>query len=456
MRIYKREFNRLTLAKTIVNTIFPDFGINKKQEIIRLLYEISKRENIDPCKIIIQKDCSRDYNLLKKQLLHRRYPYASSLNHNSFKPHLPKIELRPSDCFVPRQEIFYPKNIVVEKSAASSFLTRRLKNIFTKSRFIYIDSLNNYLHKRRRFGITDYNRRGEIVFVVNEMYDFFKKCPCTKSAHNCGYHIFNLGFGCIYECNYCYLQDYTNSPGIILPANIDDFFREFYRYKKAPMRIGTGEFCDSLAFDKITHYSISIVEFFRKQKGVIFEFKTKSDQIENLIKTKHNGRIVISWSLNPQSVIENNEFLTPSLEKRLNAAIRCAESGFKLGFHLDPVIYYRGWEQEYMGLIEDLFSRIKPRQIAWISIGTFRFKPSLKQIIERRFPGNKILDEELLLGYDNKLRYPYPLRYKMYKRLTEALLKHSRQLNIYLCMEEISMWKSLKLKMPNFFNGKKN
>ena len=68
-------------------------------------------------------------------------------------------------------------------------------------------------------------------------------------------------------------------------------------------------------------------------------------------------------------------------------------------------------------------------------MGTFRFKPELKYIIENRFPENEILDEELLPGYDNKLRYPSSLRYDIYKSMLDMFKKHSKKLPIYLCME---------------------
>ncbi len=210
------------------------------------------------------------------------------------------------------------------------------------------------------------------------------------------------------------------------------------------MRIGTGEFSDSLMLDHITEYSLSIIEFFDEHKSTLFEFKTKSSNIDNLLKAKHSGNIVTSWSLNPQKIIDKNEFLTAGLNERLVSARKCADAGYKVGFHFDPVIYFKEWEREYADVIDLLFSKIRPLDIAWISIGTFRFKPKLKLIIENRFPDNDILDEELLLGYDNKLRYPYKLRYNIYRFLLDTLKKHSKKLRIYLCMEEASIWEKLR------------
>jgi spore photoproduct lyase len=216
------------------------------------------------------------------------------------------------------------------------------------------------------------------------------------------------------------------------------------------MRIGTGEFSDSLALDDFTGYSLQMIDFFRKYKNVTFEFKTKSSKIGNLLRSNHSGNVVVSWSINPQELIKENEFYCASLKERLDAAAKCIEAGYRVGFHFDPVIYFSGWEKEYRALIKELFEKIKPKDIAWISIGTFRFSPGLKQVIERRFPANRILDEELILGFDDKLRYAFDIRFEVYDKIIKMLSRHSQKLKLYLCMEEVLMWSKLRLKMPKF------
>ncbi len=441
MRVYKKQSELLKKTQAVVESKFPNLGVNKKQETIRLLYEISKKETLSPLSIAQTID-SKDFSRMKQSLLKRRYPYAY-LNNEISRPYLPKVKLDPRSVLNIKKTSFYPKRIFVEKSARSSHLANRFKRFFPEAKFTEIKSLKEHLKKNRTFKIADYNNRRDTVFITSENYDFFKKCPCTKQAIRCGYHIFNLSFGCIFECTFCYLQEYINSPGLIFPANIDQFFKVFNSYKKPGMRIGTGEFSDSLMLDRVTEYSLPIVDFFKKHKDVRFEFKTKSTNIGNLLKIDHAGNIVIAWSLNPQTIIDENELLTPPLAERIKSAKRAAEAGYKLAFHFDPVIYFNGWQKQYKKVIEMLFDAIKPKDIAWISIGTLRFNPQVKRIIEIRFPENKILDEELLRGFDDKLRYPYSIRCEIYKTMLEALFKRSRKLLIYLCMEHAPIWNKL-------------
>jgi len=133
---------------------------------------------------------------------------------------------------------------------------------------------------------------------------------------------------------------------------------------------------------------------------------------------------------------------------RINSALHCTEAGYKVGFHFDPVIYFKDWQKHYGNVINILFDAIKAKDIAWISIGTFRFKPELKKVIEARFPDNKILDGELMIGYDKKLRYPHTIRYHIYSALVQMMAKRSKKVPIYLCMEEKSMWRELKVAPP--------
>jgi len=119
--------------------------------------------------------------------------------------------------------------------------------------------------------------------VIKESFDFFRLCPCTPHAYGCGYHIANLGMGCPMECTYCYLQDYTNAPGIAFPANLDDFFDAFKNYEH-DIRLGSGEFTDSLVFDNLTEYSPQIIDFFRQYPNARFEFKTKTNNIDLILK----------------------------------------------------------------------------------------------------------------------------------------------------------------------------
>lgn len=261
---------------------------------------------------------------------------------------------------------------------------------------------------------------------------------------HCNYYIINLGSNCHMDCTYCFLQGYINNPFMVIYANIEDMMTEVYnlfsQYPKRPYRVGTGELVDSLALDELSGMSRWIVPFFTQWENSLLELKTKTNQISNLLNLDPQGRVVVSWSLNPSSIIETQEFKTASLEERIIAAWKCQEAGYKIGLHFDPLIYYTGWEKDYKELLDRIFTKINPKNIAWISLGSLRFTSELKTIIRRRFPQNKLFLEEFVPGLDGKLRYLKPIRVSMYLKMLEWIKKYDSKLAPYLCMESRDVW----------------
>lgn len=428
--------------KAFVKKYYYYLGINKQQEITRLLFEIAKRERIDYTKVAegLPKPPVR-FSEIKNYLVRRRYPSFTKTG-QGFKPSFFDVTIDPklkADVTLKRQ--FKPKNLFIEESVSHTEMANRVSAHFPKSNIEIIKTYKEHIGKRR-FGIDDYNRRLENLYLVREDYDFFKKCPCSANSAFCGYFVVNLGSGCPYECSYCVLQDYINSPGIIMPANIEDFFAAYRRLGR-DIRCGSCELTDSLAFDHITGYSPRIVDFFRHYPKTMYELKTKSDNVELLTSVPGARNIIISWSLNPQKIVETVEYFTAPLMQRLEAAQRCATSGYRVAFHFDPMIYYQGWEADYETLIDTTFHAIDGCDVAWINLDTLRMTPRLKKIIENRFPDNTILDEEFFTGHDGKLRYPDELRVLLYKNMTSWIRKRCKDVPIYLCMEE----KSMRLKL---------
>ena len=422
------------MIKEFVDKRYPQFGENKRQEITRLLYEIAKREGKAYIDIYndIHEEVTR-FNNLKDYLLLRRFP-RSTANGKKIKCLLPKLEINPKFKVDLKKKEFNPGYVYIEESVSQSNLARRIKGMFPNAEFKTIPSYKEHV-KSIHYSLADYNDRLDHCFLTEERFDFFKKCPCTPNAASCGYHLINLGIGCAYECTYCFLPAYLNSPGIVFPANIDDFFDKFKDYPHN-IRIGSGEFTDSLVFDHITQYSPQIVEFFKSYPEATFEFKTKSINIDLLTSIKPGGNIVVSWTVNPQPVAEAIENLTPPVEARLKAAVRCQDSGYRVGFHFDPIVHYNGWENDYQCLVNQIFDNIDAGNIAWISLGTLRMTQGLKKTIENRFPGNTILDEELISGYDDKVRYDLTERKDIYQKMVKWIRQRSHKVFVYLCMED--------------------
>lgn len=413
---------------------------NQLRDIERLIFEISRREELSPIEIVA--DLKRHNFLgLKNALIARRFPLtAQKAKIAAKKVFLNQLRDPLENNYTPKA-IFRPEKIFIEKAVKGSFLVDNFKRKFPKTEIEELDYYSDYL-KINKFSLAELKK--PYVFIVKEKWDFLKPCPCTKYHLGCGYWILNLGFGCPYDCCYCFLQHYTNFPGIILPGNLDDFFDQFDDFSKKfkkPIRIGTGEFSDSLALDDITEYSKKLIPYF-STKPVLFELKTKSANIDNLLKLKSSKNIIISWSLNPDSLVHSQEIAVATLSQRLDAAQKVREAGYSIGFHFDPIIHCQDWKTDYQKLIDTLYSQLEP-PFAWISLGTLRSNRQLKTITEMRFPQSDIFYGELLIAEDKKLRYSKNLRKEIYQTMAGWIRKYDTNSPIYLCMESKDVWQAL-------------
>ncbi|RLA94193.1 MAG: radical SAM protein, partial [Deltaproteobacteria bacterium] len=241
------------------------------------------------------------------------------------------------------------------------------------------------------FGCQDPLAEGKKVLLLAPYPgQLVKRCPGTKGYTCCGYWVINALLNCPMDCSYCILQGYLQEPYIVLNLPLDKAFEEVRRLldlrPRHILRLGTGEFSDSLALDLWIGFNQEAISFFSQLEGALLELKTKAQEVDHLLGLDHRSRTVISWSLNPQRIVEKEEIYTAPLQRRLEAARRCQEAGYLLGFHFDPIIEYPGWEDDYRGLIEELFRHVDPRGVIWISLGTLRYPPGLERVIRERFP----------------------------------------------------------------------
>ena len=283
----------------------------------------------------------------------------------------------------------------------------------------------------------------QILFLTRNKGAFVRDCPGTRSYICCGYKILHIGTYCSMDCSYCILQAYFHPPVLQFFANHDDLFSELNNVfaDNRISRVGTGEFTDSLLWEPWTGLSRLLIPKFAEQHRAVLELKTKTAAINGLKGLTHGRKTIVSWSLNTDEVIGNEERRTSSLSARLMAATKCESWGYPLSFHFDPLIIYPGCEEDYRKVIEQIFVHVSADNIVWISLGTLRFMPSLKSIIQKRFPDSRIVYGELISGLDGKMRYFKPLRIALYRKMVTWIKERAPQVRIYLCMEDDEVWR---------------
>lgn len=273
-----------------------------------------------------------------------------------------------------------------------------------------------------------------------------KPCPATGESYTCcRYWTINAQLNCPLDCTYCILQSFLNFPLITIFVNIEDVLKEIDQLlasqPKRLFRMGTGELTDSLALDPITHLNEMLIRHCYGKK-MILEIKTKTDSIQHLPKIEKRN-IIVSWSLNPEDLIKNEEFKSAPAQSRLKAAREVLKKGYRLGFHFDPLLMTADWGKKYGQLIDLLTRTIPEEEVLWVSLGSFRYPSSLKSIIDKRFPNSRIVTGEFVRGADGKMRYFRPERTILYQTIHEKLRERWKNVFIYFCMENQTVWQDV-------------
>lgn len=342
---------------------------------------------------------------------------------------------------------FYPKEIYLDHDVRDLPVARRILEKFpqlpvhtiTDKHAIKFPQLHTHAKKQ--------------LYISSYQGDPVKSCQGMGDYVCCQYFTIALVSDCHLECTYCILQDYLkNNPVITVYANTDEIFARVReraeRHPEKLFRIGTGELSDSLALDHVTGFSKDFVAFANSAPNVLLELKTKTANVDNLIGLKHGKRTIVSWSVNPQSYIRREEHKCDSLTARLNAARRVADDGYPVGFHLDPLLHFDTWQEEYSDLVDAIAKKFRPEEIAWVSIGSLRFTKDLKKIVRERFPKSKIMTGELVPSLDGKIRYFRPIREEMYATVKNMVETRLSKVPHYLCMETKSVWQNVYGEIP--------
>ena len=344
-------------------------------------------------------------------------------------------------------ERFIPEELVVERGSESSPIYRNLRRALPQVPVRMVDDIG--VARGPSVSPADsFGAAKKTLYLTRHRGEFFKKCPGSEGQVCCNYFVINFASNCPMDCSYCYLQEYLlDNAALKVFSNVSDLIdeadRTLSKHRGVFFRIGTGEITDSLALEPYTGMVRELIPYFAEQSNVLLELKTKSDCVDSLLDLDPKGRVVVAWSMNPQAVIDRDEHGTASFHERLDAARRCQDAGYRLGFHFDPMIEYAGWEKDYQAMIEEIFANVDWRRLSWLSLGVLRETPGLKRMMRRRFPQTRLLTGEQVSCPDGKMRYFQPLRVDMYRKMVRWIRRAAPTVQIYLCMESREVWQQV-------------
>lgn len=273
-----------------------------------------------------------------------------------------------------------------------------------------------------------------------------------EEANTCPnyWHFSVYGF-CPYGCKYCYLagtQGVWFSPTVKIYVNLPEILEMIDRTARRLGRLVAfyhGKLQDGLALDPLTAYSTVMIPFFARHPIARQVLLTKSANVERLLKLEHNGRTILSWSLNPPAIAERFERNVPSIEQRLEAMRRCASAGYPLRAVIMPIIPHPDWQELYVEFIKKLIGSLPLQRLTLGGICIYR---QARQLMESQLGGGNLISKSIASSGekgDGRGRYDPVLRARIYNQLITTARAIRPDLELALCLEEPAVWELVQL-----------
>ncbi len=268
------------------------------------------------------------------------------------------------------------------------------------------------------------------------------RCPCPVEGEKtrcCNLKTLDAIQGCTFGCSYCSIQSFYTKGQIQVVGNLQQRLEEL-SLDENTWHIGTGQSSDSLVWGNDFGTLEALATLARRYPETIIELKTKSHRTDWLAMDLPPN-IVATWSINAPTIIEKEEHLSATLEQRITAAREAADKGIPVGFHLHPMVWFKGWEEEYRHVIEIVVGTFKAEELVMFSMGTLTFTKAVLRNLRSQGLESRILDMELT-GAAGKFSYPLATKQRMFSHAYACFPAEWKLQGpfFYLCMEDPILW----------------
>lgn len=322
-------------------------------------------------------------------------------------------------------------HVYVEDAVKEHPETRRILQRFDRSRIIYIRHYKDVFNRPNQS--FDAQSRSKNLILAERRVPYIYEGSYYSDGF--GFEQFFYAptmLGCLYDCDYCYLQGLYNSANTVLFVNLEAYFDAVLPYLDTPTLLAISYDTDTLAVESIAGHSAQWIAFAATQPNLHLEIRTKSANFRTLASLDPNPNAVIAWTLSPQEIIERYEHHTPSLAARLKAAAQALDAGWKVRLCIDPVIYTERFGAIYPELIDTVFATVDAERLHSLTLGSFRMSSvHLKRLKKRQSSDIAFYPYRVV---DQVASYPEPIESEILDTLTQKALK-------YLATQKLRTWR---------------
>lgn len=285
-------------------------------------------------------------------------------------------------------------HIYVEKAVRSHPRAEQIIGRFPGARLIEIDHYKDVFCRRGQDFILQL-RSPKLILGAGRGNRIYRGAPVCQSFGNENFYYTSCMMNCIYDCEYCYLKGMYPSGNVVVFVNLEDVFDEVEQIlEERSMYLCLSYDTDMMAMEQMTGYVKEWSRFVEAQRksgrALKVEIRTKSADVRFWRRNSPVPGVIYGITLSPQAVIDAYEHKTPPLEGRIASAKEALQRGFSVRLCFDPMIYTPDWEQQYGGMLRQVFSEIDMEKLEDVSVGTFRISQDYLKKMQRLQPGSAV------------------------------------------------------------------
>ena len=243
----------------------------------------------------------------------------------------------------------------------------------------------------------------------------------------------NLIYGCFGGCvnTYCYMSRY-NGNRIFVNINVDDIFNSVVEWEKGFTKVPDQQdprwtmvdiACNSDLVLMQKHLPEHLMDYLKRYDDHPTLNTTMATKYPGLLKVQvnhFNKKPRVRVSLMPQVYSDVLEPKMQKIDSRIKDINRLKQLGWEVHCNYSPVVFYKGWEEEY----DNLFAQVKEQ--AGINKCEVIALTNHKNQMARSSP-----EAQELMKYSNEvknkqgiMRYPLSYKYKLIDKFKEIYQRY--------------------------------
>ena len=325
--------------------------------------------------------------------------------------------------------------IYIERDIADHPRTQQILARHPRATQVFCDRYGEILNRRaQNFRL---QKKRPALILARKHRNHVLPAPAGYGVGGSANFYFSHALNCLYDCRYCFLQGMYRSAHYVVFVNFEDFLNAMDA-RRRPGRetwFFSGYDGDSLVFEPVTGFVSTMLPFFARRPDAWLELRTKSTQIRSLLAREPVANCVTAFSFTPAVVSRALEHHVPAIDKRINAIVRLARAGWKVGLRFDPLIYVEDYRDHYAELFREVFALLPADAVHSVSLGPFRLPRDFYNRMVRLYP-----DEPLFAGAlarrGNLVSYAPELETEMVDFCTTTPLQYVSKDRLFPCLPD--------------------